>query len=727
MPSKYRDTPFVDIDAGHYHTCALTLWGGAACWGADGDPDTAGIQAALSSGILVNFGQADPQPAATTSRAPLHLTNICREGRDLRAQRGDGTVTIYWREVTWARGYTYEMEASDGSSRYGAQVPIHHSDLNWDAWHGDYNVVIDGLSNEGVNYTFRVYPTTDYNGEGAVGTPTCSASARPRGTPSQPTGFTVTPGDGSVTLDWTPTEDCGGGPCPATTRYHCVKQGGICPTTLAKEWQYQIQEVEREFFNLWRWTGAGPYGSSAGIGGLKNGQKYKIQVRPVLRGNYPYPARYQSLERFGPATEVLCFTASNGGSAGPCGTESPAAAPGNNADNAPATGLPSIYGADYVGGELSASTHDINDENGMPSASEFAYQWLRHRDGNDTDISGANAASYEPTLGDLGARIKVRVSFTDNAGNAESLISPASETITMTPPSGVQVSASGSTVTVTWNSVTNATSYQYRYTVGGAVTGPTEVPVAGTTLTLTGLDLTKTHSLEIYALYYNSWSLPSLPAVLDGTSPQQTPTVSLSADSSVNEGDEATVTATLSATLESDVTIPLTLSDGTAEDGDYGTLASITITAGQTTGAGKIAANWDSDHDADTFTVALDGDNLPSPVTAGDAGSVSITINEVAVPAEVTNITVNHNGNNLSVSWDPAARATGYDITYYGNSVNARGAWNHAGTTLTITCDVRDGHENQNCVNGNDPFRVGIRAKNAHGESDWRNSPNISP
>lgn len=95
----------------------------------------------------------------------------------------------------------------------------------------------------------------------------------------------------------------------------------------------------------------------------------------------------------------------------------------------------------------------------------------------------------------------------------------------------------------------------------------------------------------------------------------------------------------------------------------------------------------------------------------------------------VSNITVTHNGTNLSVSWDASANATGYDVTYTNSEDNSTGpgAWDHTGTTLTITCDVRTGYENQNCVNGNDPFRVGVRAKNAHGESAWRNSPNISP
>ena len=100
---------------------------------------------------------------------------------------------------------------------------------------------------------------------------------------------------------------------------------------------------------------------------------------------------------------------------------------------------------------------------------------------------------------------------------------------------------------------------------------------------------------------------------------------------------------------------------------------------------------------------------------------------EPPLPAPVSNISVTHNGNNLSVSWDPAARATHYDVTYYGNGVNARAAWNRAGTSLTITCDSRPDYQNQNCVSSEHSYNVGIRARNAYGESAWRNSPNISP
>ena len=79
--------------------------------------------------------------------------------------------------------------------------------------------------------------------------------------------------------------------------------------------------------------------------------------------------------------------------------------------------------------------------------------------------------------------------------------------------------------------------------------------------------------------------------------------------------------------------------------------------------------------------------------------------------------------------WVRSSLTADYDVTYTNaaNNSTGRGAWDYTGTTLTITCDIRDSYENQHCVNGNDPFRVGMRAKNAAGESYWRNSPNVSP
>ena len=57
----------------------------------------------------------------------------------------------------------------------------------------------------------------------------------------------------------------------------------------------------------------------------------------------------------------------------------------------------------------------------------------------------------------------------------------------------------------------------------------------------------------------------------------------------------------VSGTLETAVTIPLTLRRGTAESGDYSALTSITMEAGKTTGSGVITTNRDADTDHESF------------------------------------------------------------------------------------------------------------------------------
>ncbi len=105
------------------------------------------------------------------------------------------------------------------------------------------------------------------------------------------------------------------------------------------------------------------------------------------------------------------------------------------------------------------------------------------------------------------------------------------------------------------------------------------------------------------------------------------PAVSLSASpTSVTEGSSVTVTATLSKSHSSALTIPLTITDNTAEPADHGSLASITIASGATSGTGTITTNQDADTDDETFTVSLG--TLPSAVTAGTPNSVQITIDD---------------------------------------------------------------------------------------------------
>ena len=97
-------------------------------------------------------------------------------------------------------------------------------------------------------------------------------------------------------------------------------------------------------------------------------------------------------------------------------------------ENSPATGAPTITGTARVGETLTADTSGISDEDGLTNVS-FGYQWLA----DDADISGATGASYSLADAEEGKAVKVRASFTDDAGNAESLTSAATAAVAEAP------------------------------------------------------------------------------------------------------------------------------------------------------------------------------------------------------------------------------------------------------------------------------------------------------
>ena len=100
-----------------------------------------------------------------------------------------------------------------------------------------------------------------------------------------------------------------------------------------------------------------------------------------------------------------------------------------SASNTAATGQPTISGTAQVGETLTVDTNDIHDPDGTGDA-VFTYQWLSE----ETEIVGATDDSYTLTDADEGNRIRVRVSFTDDEGNPETLTSEATDTVAGRPP-----------------------------------------------------------------------------------------------------------------------------------------------------------------------------------------------------------------------------------------------------------------------------------------------------
>ena len=145
--------------------------------------------------------------------------------------------------------------------------------------------------------------------------------------------------------------------------------------------------------------------------------------------------------------------------------------------NTPAMGAPAIGGTPRVGDELTASTLDISDADGMDDAG-FAYQWI----GGDRDISGATGSTYTAVAADEGERLKVRVDFTDDAGNRESLTSAATDAVEAAPranspaqgrPTIAGTARVGETLSVSTSGISDAdgledAAFAYQWIRGGA-------------------------------------------------------------------------------------------------------------------------------------------------------------------------------------------------------------------------------------------------------------------
>ena len=101
---------------------------------------------------------------------------------------------------------------------------------------------------------------------------------------------------------------------------------------------------------------------------------------------------------------------------------------GDGSANNAATGAPAIDGTPRVGETLTASTSGITDEDGLTNVS-YSYQWIA----GGSDIAGATGSTYTLTASEQGQTIQVRVTFTDDRDNEETLTSAATVAVAARP------------------------------------------------------------------------------------------------------------------------------------------------------------------------------------------------------------------------------------------------------------------------------------------------------
>ena len=183
-----------------------------------------------------------------------------------------------------------------------------------------------------------------------------------------------------------------------------------------------------------------------------------------------------------------------GGNPGPeqHGSETPA--------NTAATGLPTITGTPQVDQTLTADTSAINDADGLTNVS-YSYQWIANGGSSDADIEEATDASYTPSPSDVGKTIRVRVTFTDDADNEETLTSEATVAVAATVPTEplsltVAAGDQDQELDVSWqapssNGGSDVTGYRVQWKeAAGSWDTPADVSeatVTGTTHTITSL------------------------------------------------------------------------------------------------------------------------------------------------------------------------------------------------------------------------------------------------
>ena len=143
--------------------------------------------------------------------------------------------------------------------------------------------------------------------------------------------------------------------------------------------------------------------------------------------------------------------------------------------NTPATGLPTISGTARVGQTLTASTAGIMDADGL-SGVTFSYQWIARDGSRDTDITGATEESYTLRAADAGNAIMVRVTFIDDGGTTETLVSAATEAVAVIP---VRVFFGGANYTATEGGPTARVMVRLSTDPMRAVTIPLTASAAG--------------------------------------------------------------------------------------------------------------------------------------------------------------------------------------------------------------------------------------------------------
>ena len=328
------------------------------------------------------------------------------------------------------------------------------------------------------------------------------------------TGVTVTPGDSALTISWS-------------------------VATAADAYKIQWKDPDQSFHTD-RQATTDATTRIYEISGLTNGTEHTVRVAATRTG----------IADGEWSDEVM-------------GTPSASVTTNNAATNAP-----TISGTARVGKTLTTDTSSIADADGLNNVA-YSYQWIRV-DGADRNITNASSTSYTLVDADVGKRVKVQVSFSDDEGNPESLTStafPLSGTILAKPTAKVTTpspsTTEGSPVTVAVELSENAPENLTVNFMSSSESGDTATLDASAP---GGADFTGVSSGSITINAGANTGSISVNTSNDSTDePNETFTISLIANNDLGLGTPSTAIATI---MDDDDPPSANVAASNAEEGD---------------------------------------------------------------------------------------------------------------------------------------------------------------
>ena len=384
--------------------------------------------------------------------------------------------------------------------------------------------------------------------------------------------------------------------------------------------------------------------------------------------------------------------------------------------NRPAAGLPTISGTAQVGETLTASVAGIGDADGLDNA-VFSHQWIRTGGtGTATDIEGATGSTYAPVAADAGATIAVRVTFEDDGGTRETLLSAATETVAAAPEEVESTALGVLSVADAEASEEEDATLDFAVTLDPAADAAVTVDYATSDGTATsGADYTGTSGTLTF-LAGETAKTVSVPIIDDAVDDGgETLTLTLAnaagaeigaaaatgiirdddgnrlsvADAEASEEEDATLdfAVTLDPAADAAVTVDYATSDGTATSGaDYtGTSGTLTFLAGETAKTVSVPIIDDAvDDGGETLTLTLAnaaGAEIGAAAATGiirddDGNRLSVADAEASEEEDATL--------DFAVTLDPAADAA-VTVDYATSDGTATSGADYTGTSGTLT------------------------------------------